>query len=56
MAKTAIKDEDNEEREPINHKGKPCPYLSLTCQEGWCVECGIFEQWCKSLWTEKPDD
>lgn len=25
-----------------NHKGTACPYKALTCQEGYCDECGIY--------------
>ena len=32
-----------------NHKGKPCPYKPLTCQEGYCSECNIYLQWVESL-------
>lgn len=45
MIKTAIR--DDEERKPVNHKGKPCPFKPITCQEGWCNECEIFMVWLK---------
>lgn len=25
-------------------KGKPCPYKSIICQEGYCQDCQIFIQ------------
>ena len=43
-----------------NHKGTYCPYKVewegnvkhpvLLCQEGYCSECQIYLDWCKSLW------
>ncbi len=36
----------------INHKGLPCPYKPITCQEGYCNECEIYNQWCLSLYRE----
>jgi len=27
--------------EPINHKGKPCIYKSMTCSEGFCESCEV---------------
>ena len=26
----------------MNHKGQPCPYKPITCQEGYCQDCGIY--------------
>lgn len=29
----------------VNHKGGNCPYKSITCQEGWCSDCFIYQDW-----------
>ena len=29
----------------INHKGQPCPYKSILCQEGWCSGCQIYQDY-----------
>ena len=26
------------------HKGSPCVYKAILCQEGWCSECFIFQK------------
>jgi len=26
-----------------NNKGLPCPFASITCQEGYCEDCAIYE-------------
>ncbi len=27
----------------MNHKGQPCPYREITCQEGICPECQVWQ-------------
>ena len=26
------------------NKGLPCPFRTITCQEGWCQNCEIFQE------------
>ena len=28
----------------VTMKGKPCPYKPITCQEGFCQDCEIYQQ------------
>ncbi len=31
------------QRRTMNHKGQPCPYREITCQEGICTECQVWQ-------------
>jgi len=33
------------------HKGKQCPYRDeyLLCQEGYCIRCGIYQEWVRYM-------
>ena len=33
----------------INHKGEWCRIAKTLCQEGYCVECYIWQQWSQGL-------
>lgn len=33
----------NEEFRAVNHKGGNCLYKPVTCQEGWCSDCFIYQ-------------
>ncbi len=35
-----------------NYKGKSCLYQPILCQEGYCSECNIYEEWCKIMWED----
>jgi len=54
MIRTTIdepNDKDKNETSALyNHKGQPCRYKSITCEEGYCNKCPIYLDWCKSLW------
>jgi hypothetical protein len=38
------------------HKGSPCVYKAILCQEGWCSECAIYQRRSTNLNTIRDQE
>lgn len=46
---------ENQQETPVylpdllqNHHGTPCLFIDIICQEGFCTECEIYQDWIKN--------